>query len=66
MSIADTSGRAPGKSILARILYPLASFLFGGLVLGWVATHAGPRDSLVLVHVTEPTSGYNRKSWTEG
>jgi hypothetical protein len=41
-------------AIILRVLAEVvASFVFGGAVVCWVAGHAGPEEGLALIHVTE-------------
>jgi hypothetical protein len=54
MSVATTIQRALGESALARLLRGLGSCVLAGVALTWVASHAGSREGVALVHVTEP------------
>ena len=54
MSASSVIGSNLGKTILLRLLRVLGSGLLGAVALGWIAGRAGPREGVVLVHVTEP------------
>jgi hypothetical protein len=53
MCVTGWIGWMPVRSIVARLLHNLASFLFGVVVLGWIATQVRPQNGLVLIHVAD-------------